>query len=231
VDSIRDFNGAIYVANNGGIAHSVGSPTPCTAPGCTNWANSTPSNPNWAAATSVTVDSTVLGALEPSKKAVPSMVAFGGRLFAARNTTTGPQLWSCDPSLGTDPLQCEPGDWSLIAPNTSGDTRLSQLNDAGNTAIALLVATANHLYVGFNNASGLAIYRTQIPSAAAIADFTGHQGCTAGQSGCTGRGGSGLGAALTRIFDGHAFTYSGAEWVYVSAGTGSAAPRLYRLAP
>jgi hypothetical protein len=231
VDSLRDLNGSLYVANNGGIARSVGSPSPCAAPGCANWANATPSAPAWAALSSVTVDSTVLGALEPSRRAVPAMVVFGGRLFAARNTTAGPQLWSCDPSLGTDALQCEPGDWSLVAPNTSGDSRLSQLNDPGNTAIALLVATASHLYLGFDNASGLTIYRTQLPSAAGIADFTGHQGCTAGQGGCTGLGGSGLGAALSRIFDGHAFTYAGTEWVYVSAGTGSAGPRLFRLAP
>ena len=85
--------------------------------------------------------------------------------------------------------------------------------------------------MGFDNAGGLAIYRAQFPSAAGVADFTGRQGCSAGQAGCTGLGGNGLGAALTRIFDGHAFTYGGSEWVYVSAGTGSGGPRLYRLAP
>ncbi len=231
VDSIRDFNGAIYVANNGGIAHSVGSPTPCTAPGCTNWENSTPSNPKWAAATSVAADSTVLGALDPSKKAVPSIVAFGGHLFAARNTTQGPQLWSCDPVPAVDPQQCEPSEWSLVAPNTSGDARFTQFNDTGNTAITLLVATAGHLYVGFNNANGVRIYRTQTATASTSSDFTGHQGCTPAQAGCTGLGGNGLGAAVTRLFDSHAFTYSAAEWVYLSAGTGSAGPRLYRLVP
>ncbi|HET7785672.1 MAG TPA: hypothetical protein VFL36_06845 [Myxococcales bacterium] len=231
VDALRDFNGSLYVANNGGIARSVGAPTPCAAPGCANWANSTPSGPGWGAEPSIAVDSTALGALDPSKRAVPSMVIFGGRLFAAHNTTAGPQLWSCDPSLGTDPQQCEPGDWSLVARNTSGDQRLSQFNDASNTAIGLLVATAGHLYVGFNNTGGVRIYRTQFPAASTQADFTGHQGCTVGQSGCTGLGGNGLGAALTRLFDGHAFTYAGNEWVYVSAGTGSAGPALFRLAP
>jgi hypothetical protein len=231
VDSIRDFKGAIYVANNGGITHSVGSPTPCAAPGCTNWENSTPSNPNWAAATSVVPDSTVLGALDPSKKAVPSIVAFGGHLFAARNTTGGPQLWSCDPVPAVDSQQCEPSEWSLVAPNTSGDARFTQFNDAGNTAITLLVATASHLYVGFNNANGVRIYRTQTATASTAADFTGHQGCSLAQAGCTGLGGNGLGASVTRLFDSHAFTYSAAEWVYLSAGTGSAGPRLYRLAP
>ncbi|MEN8162266.1 MAG: hypothetical protein ABFS41_19500, partial [Myxococcota bacterium] len=32
-------------------------------------------------------------------KAVPQMAVFRGRLYAARNTTDGPQLWGCDPAV------------------------------------------------------------------------------------------------------------------------------------
>ncbi|HZX96210.1 MAG TPA: hypothetical protein VFE90_16945 [Myxococcales bacterium] len=231
VDSLRDFNGSLYVANNGGIARSVGAPTTCASSGCANWANATPAPSSWSGLSSVTVDSTALGALEPWQRAVPGMVAFGGRLFAARNTTTGPQLWSCNPAGGADPLQCEPGDWTLVAPNTSGDARLTQLNQSGNSAITLLAATASHLYVGFNNPNGARIYRTALPNVSSAADFTGRQGCAAGPSSCPGLGGNGLGASLTRLFDGRAFTYGGTEWAYVSAGTGSAGPSVYRLAP
>src|SRR5207248_2424704 len=118
--------------NNGGIVRSVGSPTPCAAPGCSNWANATPSAAAWGGKTPVTVDNKVLGTLEPAQRAVPGLVTFGGRLFAARNTTAGPQLWSCNPALGANAQQCEPGDWSLVAANSSGDAQLTQFNDAGN---------------------------------------------------------------------------------------------------
>jgi len=231
IDSITDLNGALYVANNGGIARSVGAPAPCNAGGCANWADATPSAPAWSSKTSVVVDSTVLGTLQPAQRAVPAMVAFGGRLFAARNTTTGPQLWSCDPSKGSDPQQCEQGDWTLLAPNSTGDTLLTQFDSTANTAITLLAATSMHLYVGFNSASGIQIFRTALPTASARSDFTGQLGCDASQSACPGIGGTGLGAALTRIFDGHVFTWSGAEWVYLAAGDGSTGPKVYRLTP
>ena len=231
IDSMASLGTSLYVANNGGIARSVGSPTPCATPGCANWANATPSPATWTAKTSVTIDKTVLGALEPAEKAVPGMVAFGSRFFAARNTTTGPQLWSCNPALGADPAQCESGDWSLVAPNSSGDTQLTQFNNASNSAITLLVATAQHLYLGFNDAAGVQIFRTAIPSASARSDFTGQAGCNAATASCRGLGGDGLGAGATRLFDGHAFTYSQLEWVYLSAGDGSTAPRIFRLAP
>ena len=171
--------------------------------------------------------------LEPADRAVPSMVTFGGHLFAARNTTTGPQLWSCDPTRTGDTAQCDPGDWSLVAPNTSGDTRLTQFNDATNAAVTLLAATPQHLFVGFNNSSrGIVVYRTSNAAAATTADFTGRQACAAsGGSGCHGLGGDGLGRGLTRIFDGKALNFAGADFLYLAAGTGTSPVRIYRAAP
>jgi hypothetical protein len=231
IDSITDLNGSLYVANNGGIARSIGAPAACNPVGCGNWSNATPSAAQWGNRWSVSVDGSVLGSLQPSQRAVPAMVVFGGHLFAARNTTNGPQLWSCDPTKGSDPQQCEPGDWSFVAANSSGDNQLTQFHSTNNNAITLLVATATHLYVGFDSAAGVQVFRTALPSAAAESDFTGQSGCDASQTGCGGIGGNGLGAGLTHIFDGHAFTYAGSEWVYLSAGTGSAGPAVYRLAP
>jgi len=69
------------------------------------------------------------------------------------------------------------------------------------------------------------------PSAAARSDFTGQAGCNAATTGCHGLGGDGLGAGATRLFDGHSFTCSQLEWVYLTAGDGSTAPRVFRLAP
>src|SRR5260370_6712853 len=107
----------------------------------------------------VAVSVSLLGMLEPYQRAIPGIVPFGGRLFAARNTTTGPQLWACTPSIGGDPLQCEPGEWSLFVPNTVGDLKLTPLNGS-HTAITLLAATSAHLYVGYDEPGGIQILRS-----------------------------------------------------------------------
>jgi hypothetical protein len=172
------------------------------------------------------------------------MAPFGGRLFLARNTYTGnpgcnngpagavlgPQLWSCAP---TGPKQqCNAGDWSLVAPNTfPRDVFLTQMQDAKNTAITLLAAADGFLYVGFNNAAGVQIYRTANLAAATQADFTGQNGCTAGGSGCAGISGNGLGQGLTRIFDGRAIPLAGSAAVYLTAGTGTSPVSLFRIYP
>jgi hypothetical protein len=231
IDTISDFNGFLYLGNNGGLVRStIANPGPCSG-ACSDWANTTPSSSDWAAKTSVVIDGSALGTLEPYQRAIPGIVPFGGRLFAARNTTTGPQLWACTPSIGGDPLQCEPGEWSLFVPNTVGDLKLTQLNNGSNTAITLLAATSAHLYVGYNDAGGIQIWRTASATASSISDFSGRTGCTAGASGCQGVGGNGLGNGSTRIFDSKVLNFSGQDWAYVSAGTGSTAPVVSRIVP
>ena len=229
IDSLLDFGGSLYAANNGGIARSVGSPTPCAAPGCSNWVDATPSAAAWGAKTAVLPDNVTQGAIDPSQRAVPAMVSFGGRIFAARNTQDGPQLWSCNPAIAGDSLQCDPADWTLIARNSFGDSQLTQFNDIGNWAITLLVATATHLYVGFNNPWGVQVYRTALPGAASRADFAGSMGCDASGSSCAGIGGSGLGANIVRLQDAQAFTFSSLEWVYLSGAPSSGPVKVYRL--
>jgi len=229
-------NDALYLANANGFTRTLS-----TTPGqcsililillCPDWTNATPSAAAYSNKTSLA--STKASDLEPADRAVPSMVTLGGHLFAARNTTTGPQLWSCDPTRSGDTAQCDPGDWFLVAPNTSGDTRLTQFNDATNASVTLLAATPQHLFVGFNNSSrGIVVYRTSNAAAATAADFTGRQGCAAsGGSGCHGLGGDGLGRGLTRIFDGKALNFAGADFLYLAAGTGTSPVRIYRAAP
>lgn len=241
VDSIADFNGALYVANNGGIARSVGAIAPCLSTGCANWANATPADPAWAAQVSVTTTGSDFGGLLLSRRAVPWMVPFGGRVFAVRNTGSGPQIWACQPSAPVSPdtqPQCQRADWSLVAPNTAAsglNVQLSQMNDGNNTAATVLAASSSHLYVGFDNSKGgVQIYRiaAPLPATISIANFTGGAGCTAGTTGCQGIGGNGLSTPiLTQFDDAHAFTYSGNEWIYVSANGTSGGPRIFRLAP
>jgi hypothetical protein len=237
IDSMTVFgtapNDALYLANADGLTRSTS-----TNPGqcqlvllvliCPDWTSVTPSNSSYVTRTSVS--SGKFSDLEPADRAVPAMAAFGGHLFVARNTTSGPQLWSCAPASSGNSTQCDSGDWSLVAPNTTGDTKLTQFNDSNNASLTLLTATPQHLYVGFNNASrGVVIYRTAM-AAPAIGNFAGRVGCAATGPGCAGLGGDGMGAGLTRIYDGKALQFAGSDYLYVAAGTGAAAVRVYRIA-
>jgi hypothetical protein len=131
-------------------------------------------------------------------------------------------------------MDCDAGDWSLVAANSTGTTPLTQFDDAGNTAISLLVATPRSLFVGFNNAAkGVVVLRTSAAAAATRADFVGKDGCSAAQlsAGCQGLGGYGLGqgAAVSRLFDGVVTGATGSESLYLTAGNGTGPVGLYRL--
>jgi hypothetical protein len=229
VDSQIAFNDLIYIANNGGIIHSTSNDPQPPVLGLvfSSWATSTPSAAAYTGKTSLTTKKTF--DLDPADKAFPQMAASGGRLYAARNTTTGPQLWVCAP--GSD-LVCDPQDWTLIAGNGVGDAALSQFDDPQNTRIALLAATSSHLYVGYDNAAGLVVYRSRVAAPSSRLDFEGAAGCDASKapSTCDGLGGRGLGAGATNIFDGRVLTYGGKDYVYLTAGNGSSGFRVFRLA-
>jgi hypothetical protein len=153
------------------------------------------------------------------------MAAFGGQLFVARNTTAGPQLWSCTPATSGVANQCDPGDWSLIARNSTGDTNLTQLDDPSLTSITMLVATSEYLYVGYDSASGVQVFRTSASSPTTASAFEGADGCSAAAHpvSCGAYGGAGLGiAGATRILDAKALTFgaSTAVWMTIGNGTG-----------
>ncbi|HEY0096263.1 MAG TPA: hypothetical protein VGB96_18180, partial [Archangium sp.] len=162
-------------------------------------------------------------------KAVPQLAVFQGRLYLARNTTVGPQLFACDPAKTGSATDCDPDDWALVAANSTGGSQLTQFDNPANTALSLLVATSRSLFVGFDNGTqGVVVLRTSHPQPALRSDFTGADECSAAQhpAGCEGLGGSGLGEGVTRIFDGKAL---GTGTVYLTAGTGSGPAGLYRL--
>jgi len=240
IDSMAVFGASssdgLYLANARGFTRTT-SPTPAVCQvillllvDCGDWTDVTPSALAYTAKVALTTTKT--SDLEPADRTVPAFATFGGRFYAARNTTTGPQLWSCDPARSGSATQCDSGDWSLVAPNTSGDTQATQFNDANNASMTLLAATSQHLYVGFNNSvRGVVLYRTANTTAAAVADFTGRLECSATGSSCPGLGGDGLGAALTHLYDGRALTLGGTDHLYLAAGTGTSPVRIYRAAP
>lgn len=234
IDTLTAFNDRLYVVNNGGCVRST-TPTPRaygTAPG--DWASCTPSLTAWSSFTSKTT--TKAADLEPADRAVPGMAVFQGRLYLARNvmvgSTPGPQLFVCEPARTGSTTDCDPGDWSLVAPNSTGNPQLTQFNDTGNTAISLLAATPRSLFVGFNHATkGAVVLRATGTAPTARADFVGKDGCSADQlpAGCEGLGGNGLGAGAMRVFDSVVAGATGSETLYLTAGDGSGPVGLYRL--
>ena len=226
IDTLTDFNDRLYVANNGGIVRSTTNVprSPQIAP--TDWLTSTPTAAAFTAKTSSTTAK--VADLIPSDKAFPAIVAYQGRLYAARNTVSGPQLWSCNP--GVDGF-CAPSEWSLIAANSAGDLLLSQFNDGSNATIGLLAATSTTLFVGFNNVMGIQLFKTTVAQPTSRSDFTGAAGCVAGSVGCQGIGTNGLGAPMLnrQIFDARTLTFGTASWLYLVTGNGAAGVRVSRI--
>jgi len=239
IDVVARFRDAIYVANNGGILRST-VPQPRSYwgnPG--DWSTATPSSASYGSRASLV--STRATGLTPADRAFPAFAPFGSCgagpcLFAARNVTgstpaVAPQLWACDPTTSGDLAQCDPADWSLAAPNASGDAALTQLGDPANGALSVLVATPSYLYVGFDNAvTGVQLFRTdRVPSAAG--DFRGKDGCAAGSPGCEGLGGYGFGSPLnrTRFLDAEVLSHPGGTSLFVLAGDGVGPSRLFEL--
>jgi hypothetical protein len=231
VDAIASLGGIAYVATkNAWVRSNVTSPGPmqslCIFPLVCDWVDITPST---AAYTTRTSRATAkAGQLEPPDRAVPQIATFGGRMFVARNTTVGPQLWSCP----TTNSKCDSGDWSLVARNSTGDVQLSQFNDPSLTSVTMLVATSSYLYIGFDSANGLQVFRTANPAAVIRGDFEGTNGCSAAAhpGSCDGYGGVGLGnPSQTRIFDGKALTFGSSSAVWMTIGNGAAPLALVML--
>ncbi len=225
IDAINDFNDRLYVANTGGIIRSTTNLPQGAGFAPADWVPTTPSAAAYLPKGSVVTPKT--SGILPSDRAFPALVAFQGRFYAARNTTVGPQLWGCTP--GAD-FQCQPAEWSLVAANSAGDGQLSQFNDAANTSIGLLAATATALFIGFNNNTGVQIFKTTALTPTA-ADFTGRAGCVASTTGCQGLNGDGLGAPLInrQIFDARALTFGANDWLYLVTGDGTAGVQIWRI--
>ena len=208
VDAARGFGGLLHVFSSGGCAR-INQPDVTVAN--LTWSQCTPSAPAYAAKVSLATQKSA--DLTPADYAFPAVVPYAGRLYAAHNTVAGPQLWACAP--GPDGV-CDPGDWSLVAPNGSGDAELTQFDDPASVAITLLAATSTHLYVGFDNAGGIGVFRSLVTTPASRGDFERV-------------GPAGMGLSATRIFDGKAIAFSGSQFVYATIGDGTSPVQLVRL--
>jgi hypothetical protein len=214
IDDIADFAGLLYLANAGGWMRSTSDQPRSYELAPEDWSPTTPSSPDYTARASIATDKTA--GLTPADRAVPAFAVHRGRLYAARNTIDGPQLWSCDPTLTEPAAACDAGDWQLIAANQSGDTGLSQLGNSDSSAISLLVSTGAHLYVGYDNPGGLRLFRSAAEAPTLPGDFE-----------AVGRAGLGTRSA-TRILDGQALGAAGDE-LYLVIGDGTSPVRVVRV--
>jgi len=239
VEALAWFRDRLYLATGSAILRSAVTVPGPYASGSGDWAPATPVTTSWLLRRGLTARASA--GLTPADRAVPAMAQFGACgdgpcLFAARNVEGAgglvlPQLHRCDPSRSGAPDACDVGDWSLAAGNGGGrDPTLTQLDDASNGPVTLLLATPAHLYLGFDNATtGLQIWRTSGPTGGP-SDFTGHGGCAAGSPGCVGLGGHGFGdPTVTRILDARAVTSGGTTTLYVLAGDAAGPVRLFAL--
>jgi hypothetical protein len=201
IDSLIVFDARLYAANDGG----------CVLYDGVTWAVCTPSKTAWSIKTPITTSKT--SDFVPADKAVPQMAAFNGWLYMARNTTSGPQIWACNPNG----VVCNTFDWSIV-PNQSLDPTLTQMDNSALSTISLLVATSQHLYVGYDSASGAQLYRSNTGTPVNTDDFTSVAA-------------AGLNAGLTQILDGQALSTSSKEFLYLVARAGSGPAQVYRAAP
>ncbi|MDB4964034.1 MAG: Flagellar hook-length control protein FliK [Myxococcales bacterium] len=229
IDAFGALGGLLYLANPGAWARAtVATPRPYSV-AASDWTVITPSTVAYAQRTSRTT--TKLTDLEPADRAVADIAVFGGRVFVGRNTTAGPQLWACDPAATGTTTQCETGDWSLIARNSTGDLLLTQFDDPALSSISMVVATEQFLYVGFDSPGGLHVFRTASATASSRADFEGAGGCSAAShpASCESYGGIGLGdLTSTRIFDA-ALVGAGQAAVWMTVGNGTSPVKLVML--
>jgi hypothetical protein len=225
--TLAEVAGVPYVAAAGGIARAD------LAAG-TGWVAATPAA--WASRASAPGSGDLAW---PGRRAVPALAAFGDCaggpcLVAARSVagTAGqpalvPQLWTCAPAAA--PAACDPGDWTLAAPDPD-DPQVTRLGAPGHGPASLLAATDRWLYVGLDDdARGARLYRTaRAPRAAS--DLVGRAGCSAAASTCEGLGGNGLGAGATRFAGAVRADVGGVPTLWILAGDGSGPLVLLRIA-
>ena len=137
------------------------------------------------------------------------------------DTNRRAQLWKCDPTNGgadvTNPTTCEASEWSIVADNGSGFT---DFGISTNRAITIAVKNGPYLYIGFDNTTGVRIYRTKVgvtnPSATSDFEAVG----SAGLDGDT--------TNIQQIFSAISVLSGSDYYLYVSAGKNSTPVKAYR---
>jgi hypothetical protein len=158
IDSMCVYNDRLYIANggrgqigsNGGIIRSTSDNPGAYLSNPGDWEDVTPvGETEWHAVANdrFSIELSKVDRLIPADRAFPAMTVYHGKLYAARNTTDGPQVWKYDGSQ-----------WELVADNGSG---LSDMGRTGNSVVSLLVVNGDRLYIGYDNSTdGVHVWRT-----------------------------------------------------------------------
>ncbi len=215
IDTMALFEDRIFIANggnsaideDGGIIMSLNS-DPAPFPGAPDWLDITPvSDTGWYNSPSddrFSIALTGTNKLLPADRAFPAMAEFKGKLYIARNTTQGPQLW-----------RYLDGGFTLIADNGSG---ITDMGDADNTRITLLIVNKNILYIGFDNSSdGIQVFRSDNPSDQASFDAVTLNGL-------------GQGANIDTIYHAVSVPDGGKKCLWLLCGKSGGKLRIYRRA-
>jgi hypothetical protein len=221
IDTFGVFNDRLYVANggtaardqDGGIVRSTTDdpePYPGTGP---DWEDNTPVTvTEWDNAGSNRFSKELPGTnkLIPADKAFPAMTVFNGNLFVIRNTTGlsgGPQLWKYD---GINP-------WELVASNGSG---ITNMGDADNTYVTLLVQNGDRLYIGFDNsADGVQLWRTVEGVTDPVSESDFEQVSASGFDDADNN---------QRIYNGLSIASGGTDYLWILCGKEAGSLRVYR---
>ena len=174
--------GTFYIANNGGIAYSTGTPADSTS-------FSTVLNQTYlGGVTLVLPDEADNGLLKirPGQKGVPALVNYRGALYMARNLAveqtaanetvqSSAELWECTENCTVD------SNWNRVALSSHADftyytdTDLPGIptgSSSNNIAISLLQVNGDSLYIGFDNpADGITIWKAS-SAVSSESDFT-----------------------------------------------------------
>jgi hypothetical protein len=214
VDAIKGFEGRVFVANRRGVLVSNGPASELTGGvAASQFTECTPRDP--ASWTSTAIDRNPSDRdVTPADRGVTGFAVWQEKLYLARNTAAAvPELWVFTPRHdGTGAfLGCalDRSDWRLVATN---------LGDAGNTHLTALFASERYLYVGYDNAAGVQLWRTEAADPRE-ADFVGPLA------------GPGLGAPSSNphFFDARAISDGTLDHVWVTVGSGDVPVGVYRI--
>ncbi|TFH40558.1 MAG: hypothetical protein E4G96_07260 [Chrysiogenales bacterium] len=214
IDSMLKYNGYLYMANNGGIRYSSNFTTNFNS-------NSVLSTPSAQSGTTLWLPG--LEKVSPGLKGVPILFEYNGRLYMARNVTSGTpdnydrlrgELWKCNPGTSGGALTCEPGDWTRIITGEESDLTAS--------AISLLQENGSgRLYVGFDHASGVSVWRIESANPSAT---TG----TMTSAGWEQQGSLGLVGGHIKIYSSASISDGTYDYIYLTAGDDAQSIRVYR---
>ncbi|MDH5718998.1 MAG: Ig-like domain-containing protein [Spirochaetia bacterium] len=208
----------LYIANNGGMAASAG--TPLVLADFTTFLTQT----NLGGVTLVlpTAANGGLQKLRPGQKGVPIITEWKGALYMARNlavsqasfaeqsTNNGAELWKCTAACTTG------ANWYKVASSANFD------GAGNNLAISLLQANGDALYIGFDNVTdGIAIFRTNDLITEIDGDNSGD-----GHLDFTLQGTLGLSepTVFKYIFSASSLSKQGQNYIYITVGNGSTDP-------